>query len=86
MIFIDYSNLILPFENACELCRGSLQYGYVLQLKVSFKMGLFSDTRHTHPGMFYIEVATPWDVITGPGSHFGDELRILENCISNSTK
>ena len=38
-----------------ELCRGSLQYGYVLQLKVSFKMGLFSDTKHTHLGIFILE-------------------------------
>ena len=32
-----------------------------LQLKVSFKMGLFSDTKHTHPGIFILELP--------PGSH-----------------
>ena len=47
--------LNITFENGYELCRGSLQYGYVLQLKVSFKMGLFSDTKHTHPGIFILE-------------------------------
>ena len=56
---IDHLNLILPLENGYELCRGSLQYGYVLQLKVSFKMGLFSDTKHTHPGIFILESPPP---------------------------
>ena len=41
------------------MCRASLQYGYVLQLKVSFKMGLFSDTKHTHPGVFILESPPP---------------------------
>ena len=27
----------------------------ILQLKVSFKMGLFSDTGHTHPGIVILE-------------------------------
>ena len=56
MLYIDLSfKLNITIENGYELCRGSLQYGYVLQLKVSFKMGLFSDTKHTHPGIFILE-------------------------------
>ena len=42
-----------------ELCRGYFQYGYVLQLKMSFKMGPFSDTQHTPLGIFDIGVTPP---------------------------
>ena len=40
--------LNITIDNEYELYTGSLQYGYVLELKVSFKMGLFSDTKHTY--------------------------------------
>ena len=40
------------------------QYGYVLQVKVSFKMGLFLDTQHTLPGIFILESPPP-----GSSSH-----------------
>ena len=33
--------------------------GMFLQLEVSFKMGVFSDTQHTHPGIFILE-SPPW--------------------------
>ena len=60
MLYIDQSfKLNITIRNGYELCRGSLQYGYVLQLKVSFKMGLFSDTKHTHPGIFILELPPP---------------------------
>ena len=49
----------ITIENGYELCRVSLQYGYVLQLKESFKMGLFSDTKHTHPAVFILESPPP---------------------------
>ena len=55
-----------------ELCRGSLQYGYVLQLKVSFRMGLFSDTKHTHPGIFILESPPP-PPGGGPGEGLDEE-------------
>ena len=29
--------------------------GMFLQLEVSFRMGAFSDTQHTHPGIFILE-------------------------------
>ena len=48
MIFID----------GYDLCSGSLPYGYVLQLNVSFKMGTFSDTQHTS-GHFHIVQSRP---------------------------
>ena len=47
--------LNITIVNGYLFCRGSHQYGYVLPLKVSFKMGLFSDTNHTHPGVFILE-------------------------------
>ena len=30
-----------------------------LQLEVPFKMGAFSDTQHTHPGIFILELPPP---------------------------
>ena len=33
--------------------------GMFLQLEVSYKMGAFSDTHHTHPGIFIVETP-PW--------------------------
>ena len=33
--------------------------GTFLQQEVSFKMGAFSDTQHTHPGIFKLE-SPPW--------------------------
>ena len=86
MIFKDYSNLVSPFGSACELCRGSLQYGYVLQLKVSFKMGPFSDTRHTHPGIFILKSLPLGMSSQALEAILIKELRVLENFISNSTK
>ena len=35
--------------------------GMFLQLEVSFKMGAFSDTQHTHPGIFILE-SPPWAI------------------------
>ena len=37
--------------------------GMFLQLEVSFKMGAFSDTQPTHPGIFILE-SPPWVVGT----------------------
>ena len=34
--------------------------GMFLQLEVSFKIGAFSDTQHTHPGILILE-SPPWD-------------------------
>ena len=33
--------------------------GMLLRLKMSFKMGRFSDTQHTHPGIFILESPPP---------------------------
>ena len=49
------SKLDSTIENGYEVYRRSLQYGYTLKLKVSFKMGLFSDTKHTHPDILIFE-------------------------------
>ena len=64
-------------------------YGYVLQLKVSFKMGPFSDTQHTLPGIFILEsppvgwlqvngteLAGSWVVAIAPSPH-----NVTNNCL-----
>ena len=41
-----------------------LHYGEALQVKESLKNGQFSDTQHTHPGIFILE----WPPSPIPGS------------------
>ena len=53
------NHLNITIENWYALCKGSLQYGYVFQLKVSFKIGLLSDTKHTHPSILILEFPAP---------------------------
>ena len=49
--------LNITIDSEYELYTGSVQYGSVLELKVSFKMGLFSDTKHTY---VLVDVTTPF--------------------------
>ena len=53
----DHLNLILPPEDPFNRD--------ILQLKVSFKMGLFSDTKHTHPWFARVGMNMETSFITG---------------------
>ena len=49
--------------------------GIFLRLKVSFKMGRFSDTQHTRPGIFILE-SPPLGVPPLPGGPIGDYITV----------
>ena len=51
---------MLPSKSGMNCAENLFNMGMFLQLQVSFKMGAFSDTKHTHPGIFILE-STPGD-------------------------
>ena len=56
--------------------------GMFLQLKVSFKMGTFSDTQHTHPGIFILE--SPPRGVVAEGTHAIDIIITPSRTIDNT--
>ena len=47
---------MLPSKLGMNCAENVFNMGMFLQLQVSFKMGAFSDTQHTRPGMFILGI------------------------------
>ena len=54
-----YKNLASTLRNGMNYVEHPFDMGMFYRLKVSFNMGTFSDSLHTHPGIFILESPPP---------------------------